>query len=81
MTQRKRTRMHDVLEFIIRYADENAGITPSTRTIAGGLGLSQSRVQYLMSRLLAERFIEFVDREKYKVCDSVWEAPPHLPLP
>ena len=77
---KKRARMYDVLDFIVRYADENAGVTTSTRTIAAGLGLSQPRVQYLMTRLIAARFIEFVDREKYKVCDSEWEAPPYLPL-
>jgi len=74
----KRTRMHDVLDYIVVFADENSGITPSSRTIASALGLSQSRIQYLMTRLLAEGYIEYVDREKYKVCHSQWEPPPHL---
>jgi len=71
-------RRDQVLEYIVTYADENSGITPSTRQIAKALGVSQSRVNYLMQLLIGRRFIEFVDREKYKVVDSVWEKPPYL---
>lgn len=70
---RKRTRMHDVLEFIVRFAEENNGVTPSTREIADGLGLSQQRIHYLVTRLHAERLIEWVSGDRYKVVDSEWE--------
>ena len=70
--QKKRTRKHDVLDFIVRYAEENNGVTPSTREIAEGLGLCQSRVHHLMTRLVAERWLEWVSRDKYKVVDSDW---------
>jgi hypothetical protein len=69
-------RKDDVFEFIITYADENCGITPSSRQIAAALDLSQTRIQALMLRLQAERRIAFVDREKYKVIDSQWDPPP-----
>lgn len=70
---RRRTRKDDVLDVIVRYADENNGITPSTREIAAALGLSQTRIHHLLTRLCAERLIEWVSGDKYKVVDSEWE--------
>lgn len=65
--------MHDALDYIVDYAAENNGITPSTREIAAALGLSQTRIQHLLTRLQAERMIEFVSGDRYKVVDSEWE--------
>jgi len=71
--KRRRTRKDDVLDFIVAYASENNGITPSTREIAESLGLSQQRIQYLTTRLTADRMIEWVSGDRYKVVDSRWE--------
>lgn len=68
----KRTRMYDVLDFIVTYAGENNGITPSTREIAAALGLSQTRTHYLLTRLHALRFLAWVSSERYKVVDAEW---------
>lgn len=72
----RRTRADDVLDCIIVYAEENAGVTPSSDEVAGMLELSQQRVSYLMMRLEIAGKIEWVTSKKYKVVDSVWEPPP-----
>lgn len=71
--KKRRTRKDDVLEFIVTYASENNGITPSTREIAGALGLSQTRIHHLLTQLHARRLIEWVSGDRYKVVDSEWE--------
>jgi hypothetical protein len=43
------------------------------------MGLSVQRINYLVTCLRAEGWITYVDRETYKVNESVWEAPPVLP--
>lgn len=73
MANTKRTRKDDVLDFIVDFAQENNGITPSTRDIATGMSLSQSRISYLLKCLHDDRLIEWVGREKYMVVDSEWE--------
>lgn len=69
----RRTRKDDVMDFIVRYADENNGITPSTREIAAALRLSQTRIHHLLTRLTADRMIAWVSGDRYKVVDSEWE--------
>ena len=76
---KRRLRKYEVLDFIVEYADANSGATPSQRVIAAALGLSVQRINYLMSRLSDERWVKYITRETYIVCESVWEASPVLP--
>lgn len=75
MKKQRWTRADDVFEFVCSYAEENNGATPSTRVIAEGLGFSQKRAAYLLTRLELTGKIEWIDRLKYKVVDSWWERP------
>lgn len=69
----RRTRKDDVLDFIVDYASENNGVTPSTREIAGALQLSQTRIHHLLTQLHDRRVIAWVAGDRYKVVDSEWE--------
>ena len=75
---KQRARVDDVFDYICHYADENSGATPSTRVIGEALGFSQKRASYLLMRLEADGRIEWIDRVKYKVVDSLWEPPSWL---
>jgi predicted transcriptional regulator len=65
---------------ICEYARANSGAVPNNREIAGQIGLSQQRVNYLMMRLVLDGRIEWVNRYVYKVIDAIWEPPPDVIL-
>jgi Mn-dependent DtxR family transcriptional regulator len=73
---KRRTRIDDVFDVIVRYAETYPGSTPTQAEIAHELGISQPRVHFYMKRLEEEGRIEYVGRHTYYVPRSAWEPPP-----
>lgn len=71
-------RRLDALRLICEYAQDNNGITPTTRNLAKLLNVSQTRVVTLLGELEDDGYIEFVSRYTYKVLRSMWEPPAEL---
>lgn len=76
----KRTRRDDILRIICEYAQDNNGLTPTTRQLAKFAGLSQTRIAALLQALSEEGRITFVNRYAYRVERSTWDAPEDVEL-
>lgn len=79
VTEGRKTRRIEILEFICRFARENNGVTPSIRVIATNMGMGRGTVEVHLRKLHAEGRIGWVEG-RLKVERSIWDPPEDVEL-
>lgn len=69
------TRRDEIYDWVVAYADEMDGPTPSIREIAGAFGLNYKTVYFHVMKLIIEGRLR-QDRGKLIVVGSEWIEPP-----
>lgn len=75
-TPRRRLKRHDVFDYIVVYAKEHNGATPSLLHLARHFSLAYSTVRGHVYELVMERKLRLEDRQ-IVVEDSEWIPPPY----